>query len=817
MACLIVGLFPLCLAAQFTDGLNVEFGKNRVQYREFDWQYYTQGTFEIFYYQGGQQVAGQIARKLEEEAAHLSPMFGRNIEGPIQVLVFNSQEEFRQSNVGIMSSVDQESNIGGTARLVGSKMFLYGTGDRLSLERDIREGLARILFNQSMYESQWSEALRSGNLVQVPEWMLEGAARFASRGVDPESEAIILDACQTGMFSRMDQTNGKQAAILGQAVWAYIADIYGLPTVANVLYMTRITHSVESGFRLATGYYLNDLASEVRAYHLSNAPEGFDSFLPPFESKRDLRKAKKTAGPDVPMTLNQRLEYTQFLLSPDGSQIAFTTNERGQIRVGTLDMETGEHTWRSTIGHRLDRLDNDQHPVMAWRPDGKVLAYSTVLQGDPRIGFINMQTDESELKRLYDVDQVLSMSYSPDGAYILMSALKGGSSDLYRYDVLANNQRPLWRDRFDDLHPAFWPGSTTFMFASNRPDDTLRNDKLDHPYPTQMDLYVADLNESPISIQRWTETPEVDERWPQPLEGGEFAFVAQSPLNTTHIGLGWKDSTIVAIDTIVRYRTFTQLRKAIELPVPATTISIRKDVAYVSVHRAGQLGWRSIEMPDITVLHSKTQLPSIQSDSFVDSGQPYVLPKWERRWLPDEINYRNYVFELEKQPQEPDDGDVTTEDALPVEYERLIPRIYRLNYALDKLQTTLNNTFGTSFYQPYNGQVNAQPGLGNATEIRISDLMDDRHLVGGYTIPVNLSNTFFGLAFMNLEGQLDKELSFQRQSSSRYDGSTGQLVETSTHLLRREWRWAVDEVRSFRWGLPLDSTVMWFKEPICFL
>jgi hypothetical protein len=79
--------------------------------------------------------------------------------------------------------------------------------------------------------------------------------------------------------------------------------------------------------------------------------------------------------------------------------------------------------------------------------------------------------------------------------------------------------------------------------------------------------------------------------------------------------------------------------------------------------------------------------------------------------------------------------------------------------------------------------------------------MDDRHIVGGYTIPANLSNTFFGLAFVNLEGQLDKEISFQRQSSARVDPLTGQLVETATHLLRREWRWAFDEVRSLRWGV----------------
>ena len=72
-------------------------------------------------------------------------------------------------------------------------------------------------------------------------------------------------------------------AVLGQAVWAYVADIYGMPTIANVLYMTRITRSVESGFRLATGFYLDDLAAEVRAYHLRHAPRGYEASLPPLE------------------------------------------------------------------------------------------------------------------------------------------------------------------------------------------------------------------------------------------------------------------------------------------------------------------------------------------------------------------------------------------------------------------------------------------------------------------------------------------------------------------------------------------------------
>jgi hypothetical protein len=78
--------------------------------------------------------------------------------------------------------------------------------------------------------------------------------------------------------------------------------------------------------------------------------------------------------------------------------------------------------------------------------------------------------------------------------------------------------------------------------------------------------------------------------------------------------------------------------------------------------------------------------------------------------------------------------------------------------------------------------------------------MDDKHIVGGYTIPANLSNTFFGLAYLDLERQVDRILSLERQTTARVDPQSGQLVETATHLLRREWRWAFDEVRSLRWG-----------------
>ena len=240
--------------AQFTDGMNVAFGKNRVQHRTFEWQVFEQGNFEVHHYREGDQIAGQVTRMLQREADALAPMFGRQLEGPLQVLVFNSQEEFRQSNVGVMLGQDEASNLGGSARLVGSKMFVYATGDRRSVAWQVREGLAQVLFNQTMYETDWSQAIRSGSVVQSPPWMSDGLARYAARGLDAASQETILDLCRRDAFGQLELASGLDAALLGQAMWSYVVDIYGLPTVANVLYMTRVTQSVESGFlRLRRG------------------------------------------------------------------------------------------------------------------------------------------------------------------------------------------------------------------------------------------------------------------------------------------------------------------------------------------------------------------------------------------------------------------------------------------------------------------------------------------------------------------------------------------------------------------------------------
>ena len=106
-------------------------------------------------------------------------IFDRRIDGGVQLLVFNKQSEFRQSNIGVAS--DEENNIGGTAMLVGSKVFAFGQQEWSNVEQQIKSGLAQLLFNQIMYGGNWQEALRNTTATSFPVWFSEGLASYVSK------------------------------------------------------------------------------------------------------------------------------------------------------------------------------------------------------------------------------------------------------------------------------------------------------------------------------------------------------------------------------------------------------------------------------------------------------------------------------------------------------------------------------------------------------------------------------------------------------------------------------------------------------------
>ena len=60
--------------------MNDEFGKNRVQYKEFLWSFYKYKKYDVYFYRGGQELAEFTAKAAEKHVKELEQLFEFQLE-----------------------------------------------------------------------------------------------------------------------------------------------------------------------------------------------------------------------------------------------------------------------------------------------------------------------------------------------------------------------------------------------------------------------------------------------------------------------------------------------------------------------------------------------------------------------------------------------------------------------------------------------------------------------------------------------------------------------------------------------------------------
>src|SRR5215216_6406290 len=81
------------------------FGKNRIQYRTFNWQYISGDNFDVYYYDARKAVAQNALEYLESEFDRITDLIGYPPYFKTKVFLYNSLADLRQSNVGLNRTV----------------------------------------------------------------------------------------------------------------------------------------------------------------------------------------------------------------------------------------------------------------------------------------------------------------------------------------------------------------------------------------------------------------------------------------------------------------------------------------------------------------------------------------------------------------------------------------------------------------------------------------------------------------------------------------------------------------------------------------
>ena len=450
LAALLLGTTPA--AAQY-------FGRNKVQYDNFNFRVLPTEHFEVYFYPEEKEATSDAARMAERWYSRHSKTFLRTFNEKKPIIFYANDADFQQTNV-IGGFIGQGT--GGVTEGLKQRVTMPLTGSYADTDH--------VLGHELVHSFQYDIALSGRdsvrfNLGLIPLWVVEGMAEYLSIGrVDSHTAMWLRDAALRDDIPTANQLTRDTRYFpyrYGQALMAYVGGKYGDAAVAN-LYKLAGRTGVDSAFVYALGIQADSLSKEW-------AEVIKETYLPLTEGRVPADSAGRLVLSEE--TVGGRMNIAPAI-SPDGKYIAFLSErDLFNINLFVADAETGE------IIKRLKGTVTDPHfdairfisSAGSWSPDGKKLAFVTFVQGDNEIAILDV--DSREIERRFTVEgigAITNPAWSPDGETIAFSGMDGGISDLYLLDVETREVRQLTNDRYADMQPTWSPDGETLAFATDR-------------------------------------------------------------------------------------------------------------------------------------------------------------------------------------------------------------------------------------------------------------------------------------------------------------------------------------------------------------
>jgi hypothetical protein len=760
-------------SAQFYYGSRQEFGKNRIQRQPFAWTYFPFDRYDIYLHEGGQDIARYVAVSMQKQLEQMEKRLDFQVEEKIQVLVYNNYHDFLQSNLGL--ATDEQGNVGGLTKITGTKVSLYFDGDHSKLDRQLKEGLAEMLINYLLYGGSAKDMVKNSTLLSVPDWFKKGLIAYFAENWNTALDSRTLDAVANDKFMTFNYLEGEEATLAGHALWNYVAETYGESVIPNIIYMTKVSRSVDNGFVFVLATSVNQLIAEWLSSYIKN--ENYEDTLRTLPQTKNLIKHR-----------NKRMDFLRPQISPDGNSIAYISAEQNQTKGWILDVTTGKRRRIFRSGPKLDRVPDYSYPLLAWHPSGKYCGIITEKKNQMVLITYDLQEREKSERNITGFEKITDFSYAAEGKKLVFSGVeKGkGQSDVFVFTISSGGIEKLTNDIYDDFSPRFINGGRQIAFASNRVSDSLRKEddgKYNYDQPLNTDIFLMDYPVQKRVLYRVTQTPDIQEIMPFDAGGGYIYYVSNAN-GINNIFRAHLDSVIAFVDTTEHYRYEFHPVAMTNFKRNADYISISNNHCYYAsvFHLNGKAKVFRTEInpkDTSTVLLSPTYYRAQQNKlklNFHSGGET-------KKSLFDSLPKLHSEVKLPHQKL----------SYSPKNFPLSIQQNYYVNFSMDYVVSQLDNSFLSVQYQRFAGGDNPvymNPGLNALFKVGISDLFEDYRMVGGVRFSNNLENEFL-LSWENRKKLIDKQIIAHRQAFLNYSGG---LMKVHIHDIQYKIKIPFSEV-----------------------
>jgi len=865
-----VTLLLMATNSAFSQGTQVQFGQNRVQYKDFTWQFYEGEHFLVYFNQGGQNLGKFAAQIAEADLIQIEDLLDYKLNSKPEIIVYNNISDYNQSNFAV--GKEEQYNIGGQTKIIGNKIFIYFDGNHQHLRKQIREGVGKVLINAMIFGGNLQEIVQNAVLLNLPEWFTEGLVSYIGEEWNTELDNQLREGVLSGRYQKFNKLTGEDARFAGHALWYYIAESYGEATIPNLLYLIRINRSLENGFLFVLGAGVNSTIDDWYKYFLAKY------------QKESVDKNKPAAENIIPRKTKKNVQYHELSLSPDGKNIAYAVDDHGKFKVYIQEIGSKETKKVKKGGLKTRTLATDlSNPLITWSPDGKKLAIIYEKRYKNFITTYDTDKKDKETKELTRFQKILDAHFAKTNNRLIMSVMNNGQSDIYMYHLLNDRVEQLTNDYFDDLNPGYVElnnGYEGIIFASNRDRDSLYTTRtVDSILPVgNMDLYFYDYIHKSKKLVKITHTKKISETAPLQFDEKHFAYLSDQNGIINRFG-GYLDSLYDHTDTLVFYPDSTvtnPLYDYKDLTVwpkfdSMLLADIYRDTAYVFpvTNYSGNIlehdiNWKTGKVAEVfqqgknnvffitnapgdmseiknntlnnTTFRNFINLKKKDDDvvttiSETDSStmiktQTIITSTDTIKKKIDEGMYFQTDFADEEttavatdevalgQSKNPEQENINT--GKKFRSSRIIP--YRLKFSNEFVTSQLDNSLFINKYESFNtsGGVYSTPNLGALFTVSISDLFEDYRFTGGMRFPTSFSGGEYYLSYDDLKHRIDKKLTWYYQTDKAqytFQPLWYPVVDAGvkTNVIEGSLKYPIDVIRSLR------GSVSYRGEKIIFL
>ncbi len=439
------------------------FGRNKVQYTDFNWQIMKTEHFDIYYYPEMQELAEKGAFFAEESYHFLEQKFNYSVTYRIPLIFYSTHMHFQQTNVtpGFIPE-----SVGGFFEFIKGRVVIPGNGDLNEFRHVIRHELVHVFMHTKIANVLARYDKIDG--AYPPLWFTEGLAEFWSTEWDAQAEMVLQDAVLNNYvvgLHDMYQINGTFAMYkIGQDVLNYISTHFGEDKLLRLMESVWKYPYFEQCFQEVLGMDYQEFDHQY-LYHLKKR------YYPLLKDHDFSNQVSKTI---VRRGYNFKPAYFELKGQP---YVAFVGNRTGYSSIYMRPLKPLTFKDKEKDVELLVKGEASSDFEAFHIFDSKIsvnkngiLAFSSK-SGENDVLYLYSIPDRKIIARhsFPGLVGIYSPSWSPDGQKVVFSGLSfAGYKDLYLFEVDSNKLVQLTDDFYNDDEPAWSPDGRFIVFTSDR-------------------------------------------------------------------------------------------------------------------------------------------------------------------------------------------------------------------------------------------------------------------------------------------------------------------------------------------------------------